>query len=39
MLKIEKVIEMPVPALQKILYNSYISTNNKTLKILADSNS
>ena len=39
MLKIEKVMDMPVPELQKILYNCYLTTNNKTLKILADSNS
>lgn len=39
MLKIEKVINMPVEELQKILFSSYKRTNNKTLKILADVNS
>ena len=38
LLKIEKVMNMPVPELQNILYNVYESTNKKQLKILADSN-
>ena len=39
MLKIKKVLKTPVPELQKILYKSYKSTNNKQMKILADPNS
>jgi hypothetical protein len=38
LLKIEKVMNMPVPELQVILYNAYESTNKKQLKILADPN-
>lgn len=38
LLKIEKVMNMPVPDLQNILYNAYVSTNKKQLKILADTN-
>ena len=38
LLKIEMVMNMPVPELQVILYNAYASTNKKQLKILADSN-
>ena len=38
LLKIEKVMNMPVPELQVILNNAYESTNKKQLKILADSN-
>jgi hypothetical protein len=38
LLKIEKVMNMPVPELQVILYNAYVSTNKKQLQILADSN-
>ncbi|MGB7968224.1 MAG: hypothetical protein WCF28_01485 [Methanobacterium sp.] len=38
LLKIEKVMNMPVPELQIILYNAYMSTNKKQLQILADSN-
>jgi hypothetical protein len=37
-LKIEKVLQMPVPELQKIMYNANVSTEKKQLKILADSN-
>jgi hypothetical protein len=33
------VLKTPVPELQKILYKSYKSTNNKQMKILADPNS
>lgn len=36
LLKIEKVIKMPVPELQKLLYNTYKSTNKRQLKMLAD---
>ncbi len=35
-LKIEKVLEMPVPELQKILNHAYQTTHKKQLKILAD---
>ena len=38
LLKIELVMNMPVPELQEILYNVYQSTDKKQLKILADSN-
>ncbi len=38
LLKIEKVLDMPVSELQEILYNAYESTHKKQLKILADSN-
>jgi hypothetical protein len=38
LLKIEKVMNMPVPELQVILYNAYESTDKKQLQILADSN-
>ena len=38
LLKIEKVMNMPIPELQIILYNVYLSTNKKQLEILADSN-
>ena len=38
LLKIEKVINMPVPELQSILNNVYESTNKNQLKILADTN-
>ncbi len=38
LLKIEKVLDMPVSELQEILSNAYESTNKKQLKILADSN-
>lgn len=34
--KIEKVLEMPVPELQKILNNAYQETGKKQFKILAD---
>jgi hypothetical protein len=34
--KINKVIEMPVPQLQRILENVYDETHQKQLKILAD---
>ncbi|WP_414469229.1 hypothetical protein [Methanobacterium sp. ACI-7] len=34
--KIKAVTEMPVPEIQKILYNAYERTNKKQLKILAD---
>jgi hypothetical protein len=37
LLKIEKVLNMPVSELQEILYNAYMSTNKKQLKILSDS--
>ena len=36
LLKIEKVMEMSVPELQKILGKAYKSTHKKQLKILAD---
>jgi len=38
LLKIEKVMNMPVPELQVILYNAYESTNKKQLQILSDPN-
>lgn len=38
LLKIEKVMNMPIPELQIILYNAYEITNKNQLKILADSN-
>jgi hypothetical protein len=38
LLKIEKVMNMPIPELQVILHNAYLSTNKKQLEILADSN-
>jgi hypothetical protein len=38
LLKIEKVMNMPIPELQMILHNVYLSTNKKQLQILADSN-
>jgi hypothetical protein len=38
LLKIELVMNMPVPELQDILYSVYQSTDKKQLKILADSN-
>jgi hypothetical protein len=38
MLKIRKVLEMPVPELQRILNHAYMTTNKKQLKILANSN-
>lgn len=34
--KIEKIIEMPVPELQRILNQTYMETGQKQLKILAD---
>jgi hypothetical protein len=34
--KIKAVIDMPVPEIQKILYNAYEGTGKKQLKILAD---
>lgn len=37
LLKIEKVLSMPVPELQVLLNNAYKSTHKKQLKILADS--
>lgn len=36
LLKIEKVMEMPVPELQEILNKAYHETGQKQLKILAD---
>jgi hypothetical protein len=36
LLKIEKVMEMPVPELQEILMKAYNETKKKQLKILAD---
>lgn len=36
LIKIKKVLEMPVEDLQKILMNVYIETHQKQLKILAD---
>jgi hypothetical protein len=38
LLKIEKVMNMPIPELQGILHSAYLSTNKKQLQILADSN-
>jgi hypothetical protein len=38
LLKIEKVLSMPVPELQGLLNNAYKTTHKKQLKILADSN-
>jgi hypothetical protein len=38
LLKIEIVMNMPVPELQEILYNVYESSSKQQLKILADSN-
>ncbi|MGB9938095.1 MAG: hypothetical protein ACPK7O_10280 [Methanobacterium sp.] len=35
-LKIKAVTEMPVPEIQRILYNAYEKTGKKQLKILAD---
>ena len=37
MVKIEKVLKMPVPELQEILNKAYAETGHKQLKILADS--
>jgi hypothetical protein len=34
--KVEKVLEMPVSELQRILQNVYLETHQKQLKILAD---
>jgi hypothetical protein len=34
LLKIEKVMNMPVPELQVILYNAYVSTNKKQCLLL-----
>ena len=36
LLKIEKVLEMPVPELQKILKGAYETTHKKQLKILSE---
>lgn len=36
MLKIRKVLSMPVPELQEILRRAYLETGQKQLKILAD---
>jgi hypothetical protein len=36
MIKIQKVLKMPVPELQEILNNVYEETGHKQLKILAD---
>lgn len=36
MVKIKKVMEMPVPELQEILSKAYAETGHKQLKILAD---
>jgi hypothetical protein len=38
LLKIEIVMNMPVPELQEILYDVYESSSKQQLKILADSN-
>lgn len=36
LLKVRKIIEMPVPELQKILHELYVITNMEQLKILAE---
>lgn len=36
MMKLEKVVEMPVPELQEILNRVYLKTGQKQLQILAD---
>ena len=38
MLKIRKIIEMPIPELQNLLDEAYLETNLEQFKILADPN-